>query len=40
MAEFQPKALKDVPVQDFIKAYAAHLKATDKVPFIDIHLIV
>jgi hypothetical protein len=31
MAEFKPQAVKDVPANDFIKAYAAHLKSTDKV---------
>lgn len=31
MAEYQPKAVKDVPAEAFIKAYAAHLKSTDKV---------
>jgi ribosomal protein S19E (S16A) len=29
--EFKPQAVKDVPVEAFIKAYAAHLKANDKV---------
>jgi ribosomal protein S19E (S16A) len=31
MAEYKPQAVKDVPANDFIKAYAAHLKSTDKV---------
>ena len=32
MAEqFQPKSVKDVPKDLFIKAYAEHLKANDKV---------
>lgn len=31
MAEYKPQAVKDVPAHDFIKAYAAHLKSTDKV---------
>lgn len=30
-ASYQPKAVKDIPPHHFIKAYAAHLKATDKV---------
>lgn len=37
MAEqFQPKSVKDVPKDLFIKAYAEHLKANDKVrvPFV------
>lgn len=29
--EVQAKAVKDVPAETFIKAYAAHLKSTDKV---------
>lgn len=29
--EVQAKAVKDVPAEEFIKAYAAHLKSTDKV---------
>jgi hypothetical protein len=29
--EVQPQAVKEVPAEDFIKAYAAHLKSTDKV---------
>lgn len=33
MAEYKPQAVKDVPADDFIKAYAAHLKSTDKVVF-------
>lgn len=32
MAEgFSPKSVKDVPKDKFIEAYAAHLKANDKV---------
>jgi hypothetical protein len=31
MAEYKPQAVKDVPAQAFIHAYAAHLKSTDKV---------
>lgn len=31
MAEYKPQAVKDVPAQAFIDAYAAHLKSTDKV---------
>lgn len=31
MATFTPKGVKDVPPNDFIKAYAAHLKASGKV---------
>lgn len=32
MAEnFQPKSVKDVPKDQFIAAYASHLKANDKV---------
>lgn len=31
MASYKPKSVKDVPAEDFIKAYAAHLKANDKV---------
>jgi ribosomal protein S19E (S16A) len=31
MAEYKPQAVKDVPAGDFIAAYAAHLKSTDKV---------
>jgi small subunit ribosomal protein S19e len=27
----KPMSVKDVPAQDFIKAYAAHLKSNDKV---------
>lgn len=30
-ASFQPKAVKDVPAEQFISAYAAHLKTNDKV---------
>jgi hypothetical protein len=26
-----PKAVKEVPAEEFIQAYAAHLKSTDKV---------
>ena len=29
--DVQAKAVKDVPAEEFIKAYAAHLKSTDKV---------
>lgn len=29
--DVQAKAVKDVPAETFIKAYAAHLKSTDKV---------
>jgi hypothetical protein len=29
--EVTPQAVKEVPAEDFIKAYAAHLKSTDKV---------
>ena len=28
---FQPRAVKDVPPEQFIEAYAAHLKTNDKV---------
>jgi hypothetical protein len=31
MAEYKPQAVKDVPANEFIAAYAAHLKSTDKV---------
>lgn len=31
MATFRPTCVKDVPAQDFIVAYSAHLKANDKV---------
>jgi hypothetical protein len=31
MAEYKPQAVKDVPANEFIHAYAAHLKSTDKV---------
>ncbi len=31
MASYKPKSVKDVPAEDFIKAYSAHLKANDKV---------
>ncbi len=31
MAAYKPKSVKDVPAEEFIKAYAAHLKANDKV---------
>jgi hypothetical protein len=31
-AEFVPRNVKDVPAEDFIKTYAAHLKSNDKVP--------
>lgn len=31
MAEYKPQAVKDVPANEFIQAYAAHLKSTDKV---------
>ncbi|KAG2436344.1 hypothetical protein HXX76_006653 [Chlamydomonas incerta] len=31
MASYKPKSVKDVPAEDFIKAYAAHLKANDKI---------
>jgi small subunit ribosomal protein S19e len=31
LAEYKPQAVKDVPANEFIKAYAAHLKSTDKV---------
>ena len=31
MADYKPQAVKDVPAEEFIKAYAAHLKSTDKV---------
>jgi ribosomal protein S19E (S16A) len=34
MAEYKPQAVKDVPAGDFIAAYAAHLKSTDKVVFL------
>lgn len=30
MASYKPKSVKDVPAEDFIKAYSAHLKANDK----------
>lgn len=30
-APFQPRAVKDVPAEQFIEAYAAHLKTNDKV---------
>eukprot|EP00877_Chromochloris_zofingiensis_P006786 jgi/Chrzof1/2360/Cz11g12080.t1 len=35
MAEYTPKAVKDVPAEEFIKAYAAHLKSTDKLQIPD-----
>ncbi|KAG2484618.1 hypothetical protein HYH03_016572 [Edaphochlamys debaryana] len=28
---YKPKSVKDVPAEDFIKAYSAHLKANDKI---------
>ncbi|PNG99830.1 40S ribosomal protein S19-1 [Tetrabaena socialis] len=31
MATYKPKSVKDVPAEEFIKAYAAHLKANDKI---------
>ncbi|KIZ07512.1 40S ribosomal protein S19-1 [Monoraphidium neglectum] len=33
--EVQPQAVKEVPAEDFIKAYAAHLKSTDKLQIPD-----
>lgn len=30
-AAYKPKSVKDVPAEEFIKAYAEHLKANDKV---------
>ncbi|GBF98176.1 40S ribosomal protein S19 [Raphidocelis subcapitata] len=33
--EVQAKAVKDVPAEAFIKAYAAHLKSTDKLQIPD-----
>jgi ribosomal protein S19E (S16A) len=30
-ADFKPMNVKDVPANEFIAAYAAHLKSTDKV---------
>jgi len=35
MAEYKPQAVKDVPANEFIKAYAAHLKSTDKLQIPD-----
>eukprot|EP00882_Tetradesmus_deserticola_P000094 GHRQ01000105.1.p1 GENE.GHRQ01000105.1~~GHRQ01000105.1.p1 ORF type:complete len:154 (+),score=79.59 GHRQ01000105.1:155-616(+) len=35
MAEYKPQAVKDVPAGDFIAAYAAHLKSTDKLQIPD-----
>eukprot|EP00775_Hariotina_reticulata_P008067 gene8067-8262_t len=35
MAEYKPQAVKDVPAQAFIQAYAAHLKSTDKLQIPD-----
>ncbi|GAX83836.1 hypothetical protein CEUSTIGMA_g11260.t1 [Chlamydomonas eustigma] len=31
MASFKPVSVKDCPPEDFIKAYAAHLKSNDKI---------
>jgi hypothetical protein len=31
MASFTPRNVRDVPAEEFIRAYAAHLKANDKV---------
>ncbi|GFR46086.1 hypothetical protein Agub_g7571, partial [Astrephomene gubernaculifera] len=31
MATYKPKSVKDVPAEDFIEAYAKHLKANDKI---------
>ncbi|GLI63517.1 hypothetical protein VaNZ11_006502 [Volvox africanus] len=31
MASYKPKSVKDVPAEDFIKHYAEHLKANDKI---------
>ncbi|KAI8466685.1 MAG: component of cytosolic 80S ribosome and 40S small subunit [Monoraphidium minutum] len=35
LRDFTPQAVKDVPAEAFIKAYAAHLKSTDKLQIPD-----
>ena len=32
MASYTPRNVRDVPAEEFIRAYAAHLKSNDKVP--------